>query len=547
MKKKKICLALTIASSIWLIAGCSKKTATDNGSSTQLKHQDMIVVDNQDDAPTVDPAMSRDATSARVIYDLFEGLTSFDQKNGTIAGLAESWDISPDGKMYTFHLRDKLKFSDGSPLTANDVVYSWQRLADPKIGSPYSNLVFGIVNGQDVVAGKKAVTELGVSTTDSKTVVIKLTNPNPAFLQICAMPNTTVVSQANVEKYGSDWTNKNHIVTSGAYTIGEWVIKGHMLLTKNNDYYAAANVQVAKIKFLPIVDQSASFNQYKTGEVDITFSTPVDQYQQVQVDYPDQLHTVSMEALYYYDFNMVADKYKNNLKLRQALSMAVDRNALVQQVLGQGQLPAYSYVSKTIENGKFADNDYSWSTWSQANQIIKAKELFNQAGYGPSHPLEITISYNTLDQHKKVALAIASMWQQAFGASSIKVVTENQEWKTFIQARQKGNYDIARDGWTADYDNVGTYTDLFLCNNPLNKSKYCNPEYDKLIYAAQATQNSEERVKLINQALQIAENDYAIIPLYQYTYYRLVNPRVKGYNIDGNHMDHVMSKWYKLN
>lgn len=532
-----------IASGMSLIAGCSKKT--DNGSG--VKHQGMIVVDNQDDAPTIDPVMSRDANSARVIYDLFEGLTSFDQKNNTIAGIAESWNISPDGRVYTFHLRDKLKFSDKTPITANDVVYSWQRLADPKTGSPYSNLAFGIVNGQDIVAGKKPVAELGVTAKDSKTIVIKLTNPNPAFLQICAMPNTMVVSQANIEKFGKDWTNKANIVTSGAYTIGEWVIKGHMLLNKNNQYYDAKDVQVDKIKILPIVDQSASYNQFKTGEVDVTFSAPVDQYQQVQVDYPDQLHTVSMEALYYYDFNMIADKYKTNPQLRQALSMAVDRNALVQQILGQGQLAAYSYVTNTVENGKFANIGYSWSSWSRTNQINKAKELFAKAGYSPSNPLELTISYNTLDQHKKVALAIASMWQQVFGIASIKVITENQEWKTFIQARQKGNYDIARDGWIADYDNVGTYTDLFLCNNPLNKSKYCNPEYDKLIYTAQATANSDERVKLINQALQIAENDYAIIPLYQYTYYRLVNPRVKGYNIDGNHMDHVMSKWYKLN
>lgn len=549
MQYKKLISLLAVACGVTALVSCSKEnntTASNAASSAQSKNGDMIVVDNQDDAPTVDPVMSRDATSSRVLYDLFEGLTSFDQKNLTVPGLAEKWDISADGKTYTFHLRNGLKFSDGSPITASDVVFSWQRLADPANGSPYSNLVFNIVNGKDIVESKKPVKELGIKALDANTVQIQLVNPNPAFLQICAMPNTAIVSKSNVEKFGKEWTNPKNMVNSGAYSIAEWVIKGHMLLSKNPNYYDAANVQVSKINFLPIVDQSASYNQYKTGEVDVTYSVPIDQYKNVKSDYPTQLHNVPMEALYYYDFNMTSEKYKSNPNLRKALSMAVDRDTLVKSVLGQDQVPSYSFVTATIEDGKFANNQYEWATWTRQNQINAAKELFAKAGYSSSHPLEITINYNTLDQHKKVALAVASMWQQVFGADKIKVTAENQEWKTFIQARQKGNYDIARDGWTADYDSVGTYTDLFLCNNPINKSKYCNPEYDKLIYKAQATQDTAERVKLIEQAIQVAQNDYAIIPLYQYTYYRLVNPRIKGYEIDNNHLDHVQSKWYHL-
>ncbi|TXJ01491.1 MAG: oligopeptide ABC transporter substrate-binding protein OppA, partial [Neisseriales bacterium] len=180
-------------------------------------------------------------------------------------------------------------------------------------------------------------------------------------------------------------------------------------------------------------------------------------------------------------------------------------------------------------------------------QVDEAKKLFKEAGYGPSHPLEISISYNTMDSHKKIAMAIASMWQQVFGADSIKTTAANQEWKSFIQARNTANYDVARDGWVADYDSVDAYTNLFLCKDPLNKSKYCNPSYDQLIQQAQNTPDPDTRAKLIKQALQIAQDAYVIIPLYQYTYYRLVSPRVSGYNMDNNHFDHVMSKWYKLN
>lgn len=549
MINKKLTYILTALFGAVAVSACSKSSpdASSAANASTSKTADVLTVDNQDDAPTIDPAMSRDATSSRVINDLFEGLVSFDQSNNSIPGLAEKWDISPDGKTYTFHLRDGLKFSDGSPITADDVVFSWQRLANPKTGSPYSNLAFNVVNGKEIVEGKKPVTDLAVKAIDKQTVEIKLVNPNSAFLQICAMPNTAVVSKTAVEKFGEKWTDPKNMVTSGAYNISEWVVKGHMMLGKNPNYYDAANVSINKVNFLPIIDQSSSFNQYKTGEVDITYSVPVDQYKKIKDQYPTQLHNVPMEALYYYDFNMSIPKYSQNKDLRQALSMAVDRNVLVKDVLGQDQVPSYSLATATVEGGKFAGNDYAWGKLSHDEQIKQAKELFAKAGFGPKHPLEITIQYNTLDLHKKVALAVASMWQQVFGVDSIKVIPENKEWKTFIQDRMKGNYDIARDGWTADYDSVDTYTDLFLCNNPVNKSKYCNPEFDKLIYQARATQDANERVQLINQAIQIANNDYAIIPLYQYTYYRLVNPRVQNYDIKDNHLDHVQSKWFKLN
>ena len=535
--------ALLLIASISSLSACSK----DNTSSSANKDKNLITVDNGEDAPTIDPVMAQDTTSGRVLYDLFEGLTSFDQSNHTVPGLAEKWDVSADGKVYTFHLRDGLKFSDASPITADDVVFSWQRLADPKIASPYINLAANIVNGNAIRAGKLPLKQLGVKALDAKTVQITLIHPDSSFLQICAMPNTATVSKANVTKYGQTWADPKTMVTSGAYSVAEWVIKGHMLLNKNSNYYDAKNVSVKQVKILPIVDFNAAFNRYKTGEIDITSSLPIDQYKSIRQDYPTQEHTVTMEGLYYYDLNMTLPKFRDNPKLRQALSMAVDRDTLVKNVLGQDQVPSYSYVTSTIENGKFADNHYAWGSWSHANQINEAKKLFKEAGYGSNHPLEISISYNTMDSHKKIAMAIASMWQQVFGADSIKTAAANQEWKSFIQARNTANYDVARDGWIADYDSVDAYTNLFLCKDPLNKSKYCNPAYDQLIQQAQNTPDPDKRATLIKQALKIAQDAYVIIPLYQYTYYRLVSPRVSGYDMDNNHFNHVMSKWYKLN
>lgn len=538
MKTSKLLTTLLISLTIAGLNGCSKSSNSSNLS------KDTINIDVGDDAPTIDPVMTQDVTSARVLYDLFAGLVDFNQKNETIPGLAEKWDISPDGKTYTFHLRDGLKFSDGTPITADDVVFTWQRVADPKVGSPYNMLASNIVNGQAIIDGKAQASSLGIKAIDSKTVQISLNHPDPAFLQICTMPNVAIVSKANLTKFGDKWTDPKNMVTSGAYTIKEWVVKGHMLVTKNPNYYDAKEVTIPNVNFLPLVDTSSSLSQYRTGTVDVTYSIPVDQYKSIKQEFGNQLHQFALEALSYYDFNMTLPKYANNKDLRQALTMAVDRDVITKDVLGQGQIPAYSYVTSTIEGGKFAGIDYDWAKLPRNKQIAMAKDLFAKAGYGPSHPLEISIAYNTNDANKKIAIAMGAMWQQVFGADSIKVTQANQEWKTFLQARNQANYDIARDAWTADYNSVDSYTVLYYCKGTQNNSKYCNPEYNKLINQAQQTTNPDERVKLISQALQVAQADYAVIPIYQYTWLRLVNPRVKGYDADNNHFDHVQSKWY---
>lgn len=544
MKQKYIISLLALIIGSGTLVACSKS----NHEQAQIKPQssDTINVDLGSDVPTIDPALTQDVTSARVIYDLFSPLVDFNQNNQPIPGIAQKWSVSKDGKVYTFHLRKGLKFSDGSPITAEDIVFTWQRLADPKVSSPYNILVSNIVNGQAIIDGKAKVETLGVKAIDKQTIQITLEHPDTAFIQICTQPNVGIVSKANLTKFGNQWTNPDHMVTSGAYTIKEWVVQGHMLLTKNPNYYDANNVKIKNVNFLPLVDTNASLSQYDTNGVDITYSIPVDQYKDIQQRLGKQLHQFPLEATSFYDFNMVLPQYANNKNLRQALSMAVDREVIVKHILGQGQTALYSYVTPTIEDGKFAGLEYSWAKLPRAQQLAMAKDLFAKAGYSESHPLEIAISYNTNDGNKKIAIAIAAMWQETFGAQSIKVTQSNQEWKTFLQDRKKADYDIARDGWNADYNSVNTYTMLYYCKSPQNNSKYCNYEYNKLIDKAQNTNNPEERIKLIRQALQLAQDDYAIIPLYQYTWHRLVNPRVKGYDADHNYFDHVQSKWYKF-
>lgn len=540
MKSKKL-LTLIISSALAAsISSCSK-------TSNSVTDKSIINIDLGADISTLDPQMAEDVQSTRVAYDLFEGLTTQDQSNKPIPGLAEKWDVSADEKTYTFHLRDGIKFSDGTPITAADIVFSFERLGDPQMASPYNFLVANIVNGQAIIDGKAPTSTLGVKALDAKTLQITLVHPDASFLSICSQPELAAVSKANVSKFGTQWTDPKNIVTSGAYKLDERVVQGYILESKNPYYYDAKDVAIEKVKFYPIVDTSASVSQYKSGGLQMTYKLPIDQYKSIKAEMGDQEHTVLWEATEYYDFNMNSPKFKNNLNLRKALSMGIDREAMVKDVLGQDQKPLYSYVTSTIEGGKFANLDYDWATWPRDKQIATAKELFAKAGYGPKNPLELTISYNTNDAHKKKALAMAAMWQQVFGADSIKVTATNQEWKTFLQARHKGDYDVARDGWVADYDSVDSYTALYLCNGPQNNAHSCTAGYNQLIDQAQQTTDKEQRIQLTSQAIKLAMDNYSIIPLFQNTYYRLVSPQVQNYQINDNHLDHVMSKWFKYN
>lgn len=526
-----------------LISACSKEKSnlanTDNNANTPVRNTINISIGGE--PPTLDPDLSGDSISARVAHDFFEGLLSFNQKGEPIPGLAESWEISSDQKTYTFHLRKGIKFSDGTPITATDFVKSWQRFGDPKTGSPQNNMLEIVVNGAQIAKGQLPPSSLGISAPNQDTVIVKLIHPSEAFIYLLSNnQGFKVLPSKVIAAKGAAWIEPQNMVTSGAYKMTGHVVNGYITAEKNPFYYAESTVKIPYIKFLAIADNNSDYNQYQAGNVDITYSIPTDRYKEIKAAHPQELYTVQQDAIYFYDFNMMRPELKNNLKLRQALTMAVDRKILTQDILGQGQTELYSYVAPTVSNGKYASVKYEWANWTREKQIAEAKKLYAEAGYGADHPLTLEISYNTLDSHKKIAVAIASMWKETLG---VNVIAANMEWKTFILARQKGNYQVARDGWTAG-KNITDYTDfMFLCNAPQNNTHYCNSAYDELIHSANYALDPVQKQKIYSQAIMLSMNDYPIIPLYQYTYSRLIKPYVKGYDPRDNHGDDVMTKW----
>ncbi len=535
MIKKFIITLICIA----FISACSKTDNANGGSDGSHPHN-MLRIALGGEAPTLDPQLREDIITTRVMYDLFGGLLDFNQQNVPIAGMAKSWEITNDGKTYTFHLRNDLKFSSGDKITAHDFVYSWQRLVDPETGSTYNWLLENVVNGADIIAGKLDKSKLGVIAEDDNTLVVNLINPEPAFLSKCTLPNLFVVSKNVIDKYGNEWTKPQNIVTSGAYVLTEHVFKGYILAKKNRYYYDADKVAINQVKYFPYEDLNAAIAAYSTGQIDLTFvAVPVDQYQAIKTKYAGELKTVPQESVYYYNLNMLLPMFKNNFKLRKALSMAIDRDALVDKVLNTGQIPLYSVISPTVEQGKYKDVKYDWSDWSRKKQIATAKQLYKEAGYSKNKPFKSVVLYNTSDVNKKIALALSSMWQDVLGA---KITLQNQEWKTFLIDRRKGDYQISRDAWLADYDNAAFYLPLYQCTNIQNRSHYCNPQFDKLVDQALIS-TDEMQQELYAKAFMVALNDYSTIPLFENTYQRLVKPYVKGLDLSENYLDHSQSKW----
>ena len=506
--------------------------------------KDTLLVDINAEPASLDPQKAEDAQEFRVTNDLFAGLVDYDQTNKPIPGLAKSWDISSDAKTYTFHLRPDLKFSDGTPIIAKDFVYTYERLVDPKTASAYNFLLSGVVNGESIIEGTLPPSSLGVSAPDPQTFIVNLDHPMNEFLTYITANGVSVVPQKTIEQFGPAWTDPKNIVTSGAYVLKEHVINGYITTEKNINYYDANNVHINKVKYFPYADTNVSLANYETDNLDTTWKNiPIDRFASIKDKFKNELHVTPSERSIHLSFNLKLSKYADNKKLRQALSMAVDRTVLTEEVLKSGQKPLYSIVTPTIENGKYATTRYPWSTWSRDKQIAEAKRLFAEAGYGPKHPLNISILTFTNDQNKKICLALASMWKTVLGVDTTLDIKEMKSW---VASGRKGEFDIRLSTWGADYNSVTTYTPLYRCGNPNNFSSYCNKDYEAKITEAGNTTDEKLQTKIYKDAINTALNDYPVIPLIEPTQQRLVKPRVHGYQIDANYLDNVQSKWMTL-
>jgi oligopeptide transport system substrate-binding protein len=477
---------------------------------------------------TIDPHKSTGVPENAIETDLFEGLVTLAADGKQIPGVAESWDISDDGTIYTFHLRDDAKWSNGDPVTSADFVYSFQRAVDPKTAADYAPILSPIKNADDIIAGKITdLNQLGVTAPDAKTVVITLNAPTPYLLGLLAHNIAMPVHKATVEKFGDQWTRPGNIVSNGAFMLKDWVPQSQLTVVKNPNFHDAANVKLDKIIFYPTEDLAEELKRYRAGELDITYDVPSEQVKWLEANMKDEFHNTPYLGTYYYVINLTRETLGKAPAIRKALSLGVDREILTDKITRAGEIPAYSWVPPNIPGYQQQFLDFKGE--AKAQRLEEAKKLLVDAGYGPDKPLKIQLLYNTSENHKKIAVAIASMWKPL----GVQVELVNQEWKVYLETRDKKDFDIARAAWIGDYADPINFLDMFKSDaGARNDAGYNNPKFDELLKTAGATVDPQKRLEILAQAEKVFLDDNAMIPIYHYTTQHMLSPKLAGWEFN---------------
>jgi oligopeptide transport system substrate-binding protein len=498
-----------------------------------------INIHNGGDPASLDPHRLSGDWENRIAGDIFEGLVQHDVNAEPVAGQAESWTISADKTVYTFKLRPGITWTDGKPVTAGDFVFAYQRLMDPKKAAKYAYLQYPIKNAEKINKGEIAdLNALGAKAIDDATLEITLERPTAYFLSALTHYTAYPLPRHLLEAKGDDWVKIGNIAVNGPYKPVEWIPGSHVTTVKNQTYYDADKVKIDGAKFFVLEDQSAALKRYRAGEFDILTEFPTDQYAWMQKNLPGQAHAAPFAGLYYYVVNATKPPFSDK-RVRQALSMAVNREVIGPQILGTGELPAYSWVPPGIAN--YGEPAYvGWKGLDQAAKLAEAKKLLGEAGFGPQNPIKLQLRYNTNENHKRIAVAVASMWK----ALGVTVELHNTETKVHYEEMTRGDVEIGRAGWLADYNDPASFLELLISSTPQNYGRWSNAEFDRLISEGNAQTDMKTRAALFKQAEQIALDDSAAIPIYYYLSRNVVSPKIKGY-VD-NAFDIHRTRWLSI-
>lgn len=494
---------------------------------TALAEKQELVRNNGSEPSSLDPHKVESDVENNIISDLFEGLVSVSPAGEIEPRLAEKWE-NKDNTVWTFHLRPGVTWSDGTAITAQDIVWSWQRLVSPLTASPYASYPgnMHIVNGAEIAQGQKAPETLGVKAIDDATLEVTLTQPNAAFLAMLAHPSLVPLDKVLISRYGDKWTKPEHMVTSGPYKLSQWVVNERIVAERNPRYWDNAHTVINKVTYLPISSETADVNRYKAGEIDIVYTVPINQFAQLKKTMGDQLDVSPQLATYYYEFNTTRPPF-NDPRVRRALNMALDKDIIAEKVLGQGQRPAWLISQPDIGGVKLHNPEYA--SWPREKRIAEAKKLLSEAGYNETHPLVFNLLYNTSESHQRIAIAASSMWKKNLG---VEAKLQNQEWKTMLDAMHTHNFDAVRYAWIADYDDAATFLNNFRTGDSENTSQYSNPAYDEALRNAAKASDTTARGKFYQQAEDLLGQDVPAIPVYHYVRTHLVKPWVGGFTPD---------------
>ncbi|SMC89601.1 peptide ABC transporter substrate-binding protein [Sporomusa malonica] len=516
MSCKKLCAVLLMLTMLaTLTAGCGK-----SGTST---NEQVFRYALEAEPATLDPAMSSAIPESLVELQIFEGLTRLDAKDQPVPGVAEKWDISPDGLKYVFHLRANAKWSNGQPVTAQDFAFAWKRALSPEAASENAYMLFPVKNAQAYNEKKLTADQVGVKALDDQTLEVTLDKPTAYFLSLVAFHAFYPVHQKTVTASPDKWANDTTtLIGNGPFKISNWTHSGKIEFIKNDQYWDAAAVKLAKMEW-PISDsQTTRLAMVENNQVDMMVEPPV-----VEHDRLTQANLLKISpylGIYYYVFNTQAAPF-DNPKVRKAFAQAINREALVKNVIKGGKKPAYAWVAPGLTNPA-TSKDFREEGGNYAiEDAAQAKKLLAEAGYPDGKGLPpITLMFNTSELHKSIAEAMQEMWKQNL---SVTVNLTNQESKVFLAARTHGDFQVARASWIGDYADPMTFIDVF--KDPDNDANYTNPAYNRLVEQAQSTIDQKVRMQAMHDAEKILFDDAVIIPIYYTTQPFIAKPYVKGY------------------
>lgn len=518
------------------LTNCSTGTDTSIISST-------LRIGNGTEPKDLDPHIVTGVVENNIISALLEGLVSEDPKTlAPLPAAAKSWEISDSGKVYTFKIGEDRRWSNGDSVTADDFVYSWRRILSPALASEYAYMLFPIKSAKQFNSSEITdFSKVGVKAVDRLTLRVTLNNATPYFLSLLSHFSTFPVNKKCIEKFGkidesgTGWTKPGNFIGNGPYNLDTWELNKVIKVKKSSTYWDSSTVTINEIDFLPIDNSTTEERMFRSDQLDITSSVPSEKIESYKKNSPKLIRIAPYLGTYYYRFN-TTKKPLNDMKIRRALSMAIDRELIVKKITKGGQLPAFSFVPPNTRG-------YN-SKYKTEFNLDSARALFRECGYldsTNSFP-EIEILYNSSDAHKKIAIVIQQMWEKSLG---VKVSLVNQEWKVYLDSQKSLNYDICRAGWIGDYADPNTFLDMFISNGGNNQTGWSNTTYDSLINAASKSNSDKDRFNIFNQAEKILIDEMVIMPIYTYTRVYLISKRVSGWS--DNIFDHHPYKFVRIN
>lgn len=502
--------------------GDGSNTKTANTASPGAPGEVVLRRGNSAEPGSLDPHFTTGTWEDAIVSDMLMGLTTNDAGGRPIPGAAERWDTSADGKTWTFHLRDH-QWSDGKPVTANDFVYSWRRILDPKSAANYASMLYVLKNAQPINAGKMATDQLGVRAIDDKTLEVQLENPAPYLPELLAHMTMLPVPSHVIEPKGREWTNPGSYVGNGAFVLTEWIPNDHITLAKNPRFYDAASVKIDRVIFFPITDPEAALRRFRGGELDVQDTIPTSQIAFVESTMAPMFHKEIYLANGWLTLNMTRKPF-DDIRVRQAMNLSYDRETMAYKVVNIGQPPAYSIVPPGIANYP-GPVEFDFKAMPYPERLKRAQDLMREAGFGPDKRLKTTMATGTSADARRITAAVQEIWRSIYIDADI---VQSDAQVHFANMRA-GNFDVAGAGWVADFNDPRNFLFLFLSDNDLNNSGYNNPAFDALIHQADQEQDLAKRGQLLAQAEALLLRDVPVIPNRFQVTLNLVQPYVKGW------------------